>query len=86
MLLLFMVIMVEAGVTTDVFLNRDWAEVNILHTKGLCIIILKVEHNDHNKMQLGYIELYTRIFQKIRVDALISSNISSNQTSISANG
>ncbi|KAA0062078.1 tetraspanin-19 [Cucumis melo var. makuwa] len=26
MLLLFMVIMVEAGVTTDVFLNRDWAE------------------------------------------------------------
>lgn len=53
MLLLFMVIMVEAGVTTDVFLNRDWAEVNILHTKGLCII-LKVENNDHNKMQLGY--------------------------------
>lgn len=34
MMLVFVVLMVEAGLATDVFLNRDWEEVNILHSKA----------------------------------------------------
>lgn len=57
MVLVFMVLMVEAGVTTDVFLNHDWEEVKILHTQGLCIIF-KVKNNDHHKMQLGCYQIF----------------------------
>lgn len=35
MVLVFVVVMVEAGVATDVFLNHDWEKVKILHVQAL---------------------------------------------------
>lgn len=34
MIIMFLLLMVEAGLTTDIFLNRDWEEVKFLHTQG----------------------------------------------------
>lgn len=35
MVLVFVVLMVEAGLATDVFLNHDWEEVKILYIQAL---------------------------------------------------
>lgn len=94
MLFVFLLLMLEAGVTADVFLNRDWDEVYFMCINSFVIQwLLRLQDNFQQIIintlydcSANSIKLGTSTFQRIQQGVLVSSRISSSQTLRYANG
>lgn len=86
MLFMFVLFLVEAGVTFDIFVNHNWEEVCLYQSSYLFYDTVSVEYLLVPFSHLTPFRIGIRTFQLILVGVLMISKILSAQTSRYANG